>query len=112
VKSVFRRSGVPHSIFVMFIALSPLAARYATAQALPNPAVTGPLSTASPTVFNAGPLGKLDVTGILGGLAIWRDDPALGDEPTHLDLSNGQVFLQKTTGVVQFYYDETRRWRR
>ena len=102
-RSVLHHRGVPQSIFVMFIALSPLAARYATAQALPIPAVTGPLSTASPTVFNAGPLGKLDVTGILSGLAIWQDDPALGDEPTHLDISNGQIFLQKTTGVFQFY---------
>jgi hypothetical protein len=90
-------------VYVVALGLSPLAIRYATAQALPTPAVTGPLSTASPTVFDAGPLGKLDVTGILSGVAIWQDDPALGDEPTHIDLSNGQIFLQKTTGVLQFY---------
>jgi hypothetical protein len=72
-------------------------------QPLPTPAMTGPLSTAVPTTFDAGPLGKLEVTGILSGMADWQDDPALGDEPTHLDISNGQVFLQKTTGVVQFY---------
>jgi hypothetical protein len=70
---------------------------------LPTPSVTGPLSTAVPTTFDAGPLGKLDITGILSGMADWQDDPALGDEPTHLDISNGQIFLQKTTGVWQFY---------
>ncbi|HTV54952.1 MAG TPA: outer membrane beta-barrel protein [Terriglobia bacterium] len=98
-----RRDMLAVILGAMAIVFCPLSVRYASAQALPTPSVTGPLSTASPTVFNAGPLGKLDVTGILSGLAIWQDDPALGDEPTHLDISNGQIFLQKTTGVFQFY---------
>jgi hypothetical protein len=90
-------------ILIAAIGLPLLTIRRASAQALPTPAVTGPLSTASPIVFDAGPLGKLDLTGVLSGMAVWQDNPATGDEPTHLDISNGQVFLQKTTGVVQFY---------
>ena len=27
----------------------------------------------------------------------------IGDMPTHVDVSNAQVFIQKTTGVFQFY---------
>jgi Putative beta-barrel porin-2, OmpL-like. bbp2 len=54
------------------------------AQSLPTPAMSGPLQTAAPHTFDAGPFGKLDVTG-------------------QGDLSNGQVFIQKTDGGWQFY---------
>jgi hypothetical protein len=37
---------------------------------LPNPSMAGPLATALPYEFDAGPFGKLDVTGILSGVGI------------------------------------------
>jgi hypothetical protein len=103
IKQIFRRKELVKFILVATVGLSPFATRRASAQALPTPSMTGPLQTAAPITLDAGPLGKLDLTGVLSGMAVWQDDPALGDEATHLDISNGQVFLQKTTGVVQFY---------
>jgi hypothetical protein len=73
------------------------------AQSLPAPAMTGPLQTGSPTAFNAGPFGKLSVTGVVSGFGLWQGNPIPGDEPTQADLSNGQLFIQKTTGWWQFY---------
>jgi hypothetical protein len=81
-----------------------LTAQAASAPApLPTPSMTGPLQTASPTVFDAGLLGKLDLTGILSGIGVWQDSAVPGDKPSRLDINNGQVFIQKTSGVVQFY---------
>ncbi len=65
--------------------------------------MTGPLETASPHTFDAGPLGKLDVTGIVSGMALWQGNHVTGDDTTQGDLSNGQVFIQKATGWWQFY---------
>ncbi len=76
----------------------------AAPQLLPMPAMApGPLQTAAPTTFNAGPFGKLDVTGILSGMGLLQGNWIPGDRSTHWDLSNGQIFLQKTTGWWQFY---------
>ncbi|MDA8246917.1 porin [Acidithiobacillus sp.] len=76
-----------------------------TAQAvpLPMPAMTGPLQTPSPFQFSAGPLGKLDITGVMSGMGIWQDNPVPGDRFTHADISNGQIFIQKTHGLIQFF---------
>src|SRR5258706_11907093 len=72
---------------------------------LPTPAMTVPLATAVPHEISAGPFGKLQVTGILSGLGWTEGNYAgfLGDTPTHYDVSNAQVFVQKTTGWFQFY---------
>lgn len=70
---------------------------------LPTPAVTGPLQSPPPAVFDAGPLGKLAVTGILSGMGLWQSNPVPGDKSTQAALSNGQVFLQKADGWFQFY---------
>jgi hypothetical protein len=73
-------------------------------QPLPTPAMTGPLQTAAPPItFDAGPLGKLDVGGIVSGIGIWQGNPVAGDKGAQGDLSNGQIFLQKTEGWWQFY---------
>jgi hypothetical protein len=74
---------------------------------LPSPSMTAPLSTAIPHEISAGPFGKLEVTGILSGMG-WTEGNYGGpsgavDTPTHYDLSNAQVFIQKTTGWWQFY---------
>jgi hypothetical protein len=72
---------------------------------LPSPSMTAPLATAIPHEVPAGPFGKIEVTGILSGLGWTEGNYAgyLGDTPTHYDISNAQVFVQKTTGVFQFY---------
>ncbi|HEV2522309.1 MAG TPA: outer membrane beta-barrel protein [Candidatus Acidoferrales bacterium] len=77
---------------------------------LPSPSMAGPLATGIPHELPAGPFGKIEVTGILSGMA-WTEgeythisglSPQL-DAPTHYDISNAQVFIQKTTGWWQFY---------
>jgi hypothetical protein len=77
-----------------------------------TPAMAGPLS-ANPNPFSVdlpdwlGPAsGKLYVTGAVSGLGFYQDNAAHaapGDVPSLMDLSNGQVFLQKTDGWFQFF---------
>lgn len=80
------------------------AANAAAPMPLPNPSMTAPLSTAVPHEIAAGPFGKLQVTGILSGLAWAQDNHVPGDKSTQADVSNAQVFVQKTTGWFQFYF--------
>lgn len=76
----------------------------APAAPLGMPSMSGPLATASPTTFDAGgKFGTLDVTGILSGFGYVQNHPVVGDENDSADVSNGQVFVQKVTGVWQFY---------
>lgn len=70
---------------------------------LPTPSITGPLKAAPPNTFDAGPFGKLNMNGIVSGMGLWQGNYFPGDEPTQAALSNGQIFLQKTTGWWQFY---------
>jgi uncharacterized small protein (DUF1192 family) len=73
---------------------------------LPTPSMTAPLSTAVPHEIPAGPFGKIEVTGILSGMGIVQGNwgaAGFSDIPTNWDLSNAQVFIQKTTGWWQFY---------
>jgi putative OmpL-like beta-barrel porin-2 len=80
------------------------AAAPSTPQPLPNPSMTAPLSTAAPPhTFDAGPFGTVAITGILSGMGLTQSNWIPGDKSTRWDLSNGQVFLQKTTGWFQFY---------
>lgn len=80
------------------------AAAPSTPQPLPNPTMTAPLQTAAPPhTFNAGPFGTVAITGILSGMGLIQSNPVFGDKETHWDLSNGQIFLQKTSGWWQFY---------
>ena len=87
--------------------LSVIAATVASAahaDPVPMPAMSGPLA-ANPNPFSvdAGPLGKIYVDGALTGLAFWQSNSVPGDQDTRLDLSNGQVFIQKTDGWLQFF---------
>jgi len=75
----------------------------AVAQPLPTPVMTGPLQTAPPFTIDAGPFGTLDLTGVLSGLGLVQRNPLPEDKSIHLDLSNGEVFLQKIDGRLQFY---------
>jgi hypothetical protein len=84
-------------------AQAPAAAPAAAPMPLPSPSMSGPLATSVPHEISAGPFGKLEVTGILSGMGWTEGDHVLGDMPTHVDVSNAQVFVQKTTGWFQFY---------
>ncbi|HEY6346314.1 MAG TPA: outer membrane beta-barrel protein [Bryobacteraceae bacterium] len=72
-------------------------------QPLPTPPTTGPLQTAPPVTFNAGPFGTLDITGVVSMLVLAQGNHLVGDKSLHADLSNGQVFIQKTKGWWQIY---------
>lgn len=66
--------------------------------------MAGPLSlTAPPPFIDAGPFGKIYVSGVVTGLGLYQDNPVLGDRRSQADLSNGQVIFQKTDGPLQFY---------
>ena len=84
--------------------LTVLASAQAMADPVPVPAMSGPLSAnANPTKFDAGPLGKIYVTGAATGIAQWQDHISPGDDKTLADVTNGQIFVQKTDGVFQFF---------
>lgn len=70
---------------------------------LPTPPITGPLQAAAPIVFEGGPLGKLDLNGIVSGIGVWQGNHVAGDHSTQAAISNGQIFLQKASGWWQFY---------
>lgn len=87
-------------------ALGMLAAAPAAADPVPYPAMSGPLNAnPSPARLDAGPLGKLYVTGALTGLAQWQDNVLPGDDRALADISNGQVFVQKSDGPFQFFVE-------
>jgi hypothetical protein len=69
-------------------------------QPLPNPSMSGPLQTAVPHEVEGG---KLAVTGILSGIGWTEGNHLPGDSSTHWDISNAQLFVQKTNGWWQFY---------
>ncbi len=73
--------------------------------ALSAPAMPSSLSSnADPINVDTGPLGKIYFSGQLTGLGTWQDHAVLGNnEKTKADLSNAQIEIQKTDGLVQFY---------
>lgn len=91
--------------FAQSDAQAPAAASAAPAApaALPTPAITGPLANLPPAMFSAGPFGNLAVNGFLSGMGLVQNNPVPGDNNRQADLSNGQVFIQKTDGWFQFY---------
>ena len=56
-----------------------------------------------PTSVDAGPFGKIYVTGQLSGLVNGQTNTVPGDKDWYADLSNAQVEIQKTDGPLQFY---------
>jgi hypothetical protein len=68
------------------------------------PSITGPLTIQlPPPKYTLGPLGDIYVDGIASGLGQWQNNPFPGERAWQPDLNNGQVFVQKTDGLVQFY---------
>jgi hypothetical protein len=72
-----------------------------------GPAISGPLAyNPAPITLNLGPLGdKVYVTGAVTGLGYWESNASrLGsDSSSRLDISNGQVIVQKIDGFFQFF---------
>ena len=65
--------------------------------------LTGPLQWLPPATFDAGPLGKLSVNDIVTGFAQFQNNPVPGDDNSQATLSNGQIFIQKADGKLQYY---------
>lgn len=105
-KSSFRNTPrrVSRTISLAILGALPFAAGIAQA---------APFALPAPLTFDAGPLGKLDVQGVLSGYGIYQDNKfgaapfdgsqMPGDKNTSADISNGQVIIQKNSGLVQFY---------
>ncbi|MGX6643205.1 outer membrane beta-barrel protein [Legionella pneumophila] len=75
-----------------------------TSIVLPYPATTGPLVVNSnPFDIEAGSLEKIYINGIISGLGLWQNNPVAGNPSPLVDLDNGQVFIQNTKGLLQFY---------
>jgi len=91
----------------------------APAMAMPPAAPTSPVSTPSiagplsgpitPLSLDLGVLGdKVYVTGAVTGLAFAQDNATRfvkGDNSSGWDLTNGQVFVQKVDGVIQYFIE-------
>jgi hypothetical protein len=71
--------------------------------ALPTPSITGPLAGSPPIILEAGPLGKLSLNGIVSGMGLFQSNSVPGNNGAEGALSNGQIWIQKTTGWWQFY---------
>ncbi len=83
---------------------TPAAAPDAAPTALSQPALTGPIAgNPNPVSFDVGPAGTIYVSGVLSGFAQTQTNPVVGDHHNNLDVSNGQVIIQKTDGLFQFY---------
>src|SRR6266851_4247629 len=68
------------------------------------PGITGPLVyNPTPAKFGAGPLGDVYVSGVASALGQWQNSVFPGDRRFQADVSNGQVFVQKIDGLVQFF---------
>jgi len=72
--------------------------------AMASPTMSYPLTAnPKPMSFDFGPLGTAYVTGVLTGLAYAQSNEVPGDRSSRADLSNGQIIVQTTDGVVQYY---------
>src|SRR5262249_8313734 len=88
----------------------PAAAAAAPAPAAPTamttPAMSAPLvANPNPMSLDAGFLGPVYVTGAVSGLGLWQNNKFPDQQRTQVSLSNGQVFLQKTDGIFQYFVD-------
>ena len=84
----------------------PAAPAEAAAPAPPTllPAMSGPLAAnAKPNTYDAGPLGNVYITGVVTGFAQWQDNVVPGDRSSQADVSNAQIFINKPTGLVQYF---------
>jgi hypothetical protein len=72
--------------------------------AMTTPSMTGPLvANPNPASFDLGAAGNWYITGAVTGLGLWQNNQSPGDREELSDFSNGQVFIQKTAGELQFF---------
>ncbi|HLK23686.1 MAG TPA: outer membrane beta-barrel protein [Caulobacteraceae bacterium] len=86
----------------------PAAPAAPAATPMPYPSMTAPLAAnPNPATFDAGPFGKIMVDGVLSADAFWQSNPQFGPfgltNDSYGDVTNAQVILNKTDGVIQFY---------
>ncbi|WP_461450288.1 outer membrane beta-barrel protein [Mucilaginibacter sp.] len=63
------------------------------------PGMAGPLTpNPSPIKF-----GDIYVSGVVSGLAQFQNNVTKGDKAAQTDISNGQLFIQKNSGLIQFF---------
>jgi hypothetical protein len=87
-------------------ALLLLTATAAYADPLSSPGTSGPLSNNPAPISFDSRFGPIYVSGQLTGLAFLQSNPQHafpGDSSHTLDLTNGQIEVQKTDGLIQFY---------
>jgi hypothetical protein len=90
-------------------AAAPAAPAAPAANPMPYPSMTAPLAAnPNPAVFDAGPLGKVMVDGVISGLAFYQSAPQLdafgnNGNSSVFDVTNAQLIINKTDGPVQFY---------
>ena len=72
-----------------------------TATAPSIPGMSGPLT------LNPEPLkfGDIYLSGVVSGLAQFQNNVSRGDKPLQTDISNGQIFIQKNSGLIQFFVE-------
>ena len=74
--------------------------------AMTTPVISPPLvANPNPMSLDAGFLGPVYVTGTVSGLGLWQNNKFPDQQHSQVSLSNGQVFLQKTDGVFQYFVD-------
>ncbi len=67
-------------------------------------AMTGPLTfKPQPASFDLSPLGTMYVTGVVSAHTLWQTNTHPSDHRNQVELTNGQVFLNKTDGLVRFF---------
>jgi hypothetical protein len=73
--------------------------------ALSTPAMSSSLSAnANPFSVDTGPLGKIYFSGQFTALGTWQNNAVSGNnDKGKADISNAQIEIQKTDGLVQFY---------
>ena len=57
----------------------------------------------NPASFNAGPLGKISLSGALTGYGHFQSNPVTDDRTARVDFTNLQLIIQKSEGPVQFF---------
>lgn len=85
-----------------------LAVTSVSAAPLSSPSLSSSLQpNENPFAIDAGPLGKVYVSGQLTGIALWQnhvvDAPDTGNSESLSDISNAQVEIQTIEGPLQFY---------
>ena len=87
-------------------AAAPAAPAAPAANPMATPAMGATLSAnPDPLNFTLGPVGKIYVTGALTALGMTQNNVNPGDHATWGDISNAQIFIQKTDGLVQFFVE-------